>query len=311
MNRNTKGAITGALFSKGAYLVNAHGMLASPNKIQKTVPPNTVIYFLANPGYCLNIPTTLGIQNEFFTNKQKLYNFLYRAGNSVKKRRTSNITHVHNINTRIKTPGQTYLDMYVDVIPDKRWATMGYIKKLPTKPSHVIPSFTNVVPLPSGRYLLSNLLKNRFSNGGVFIISACRAIPHNVSTRFNEPGLFRSQPARGTPWTNAITRGEGPYTIRIKGKPIRKNKETLGPGVSKNVTRSRYPTSILKKLREAVTKNGTSVMNALVKFGARANLETRKPGELNFLKIQERLAGLPNHRSMQLRSGTRLRRPRT
>ena len=310
MNRNTKGAISEALFTKGAFLVNAHGMLASPNNIQKIVPPNTVIYFLANPGYCLNIPTTLGIQNEFFTNKTKLYNFLYRAGNSVKNRRPSNITHVHNINTRIKVPGQKYLDMYVDVVPDKKWPTMGYIKKLPTKPSHVIPTFTNVVPMPSGRYLLSNLLKNRFSNGGVFIISACRAIPNNVA-RFEEPGMLKSQPARGTAWTNAITRGEGPYTIRIKGKPVRKNKTTLAPGVSKNATRNSYPSTMLKKLREAVTQNGTSVMNALVKFGARANIETRKPGELNFLKIQERLARLPNHRSMQLRSGTRLRRPRT
>lgn len=305
MNTNTKGAISAAYFSKGAYLVNAHGMLASPNKIKQKVPPNTVIYFLANPGYCLDIPTTLGIQNEFFTNQQKLFNFLYRAGNSVKNRRPSNITHVHNINTRLKVPGQTYLDMYVDVVPDKQWPTMGYVKKLPTKPSHIIPTFMNVVPLPSGRYLLSNLLKNRFSNGGVFIISACRAIPNNVH-RFEEPGMLKSQPARGTAWTNAITSGEGPYKILIRGKPIRKNKTTLAPVIQKNATRSRYPSTMLKKLREAVTKNGMTVMNALMKLGARANLPRRQPGELKFLKNQERFGGLPNNRSMRLRSGTRV-----
>ena len=304
MNTNTKDTIRAA-FSKGAYLVNAHGVLASPKKIQRKVPRNTVIYFLANPGYCLNIPTTLGIQNEFFTNKQKLNNFLYRAGNSVNKPRASNITHVHNINTRIRTPGQTYLDMYVYVIPDKMWATMGSIKKLPTKPSHIIPSFANVVPLPPGKYLLSKLLREQFKKGGVFIISACRAIPDNVS-RFEEPGLRESQPARGTRWTNATIRGEGPYTIRIKRKPVRKNKETLGPSVSKNVTRKMYPPSLIKKLREAVIKNRMRVRNALLQFGARANLETRKPGELKFLRTQERLARLPKDKYMQLRSQTRL-----
>jgi hypothetical protein len=287
MNKVTKGAISEAYFTKGAYLVNAHGMLVSPNKIKKIVPPNTVIYFLANPGYCLNIPTTLGIQNEFFTNKTKMYNFLYRAGNAVGKPGNAHINHVSNIHERIKIPGDVYLDMYLNLSPNKTHATMGYIKELPTKPSHVIPTFNNIVPIRSGRYLLSNLLKNRFSNGGVFIISACRAIPNNIH-RFEErgSGLPKSQPARRTAWTEAITSGEGPYTVRIRGRPNRKTKTTLAPGVSKNVTRSRYPSEILEQLRKAVFKNGTNVMNALKKLGARANLETRKPGELKLLMNQ-------------------------
>ena len=310
MNTQTKQAITRAFFTKGAYLVNAHGLLASPNKIQKTVPPNTVIYFLANPGYCLNIPTTLGIQNEFFTNKQKMYNFLYRAGNAVNKKRNRNITHVHNVNTRLKVPGDKYLNMYVNIVPDKKWATMGYIKKLPTKPSHVIPNFKNVVPLRKGRYLLSDLLEKQFSHGGVFIISACRAIPYNKTNRFEEPGMEMTQPARGTAWTNAITTGEGEFKRRIKGRAATMRPKALAPIKRRTVTASKYPPATLKKLRELVTKNGKNVLTALRNLGARANLETRKPGELPFLLNQQRLATVPNNRFMKLRSGLRLRKRR-
>ena len=251
----------------------------------------------------------MGIQNEFFTSEKKLYDFLYRAGNSVGKPRNRNIAHVHNINTRIKLPGDTYLDMNLNVIPNKKWPTMGYIKPLPTKTSNKIPNFTNVIPLSSGRYRLSNLLKNRFSNGGVFIISACRAIPKNVKNRFEDPKFSRNQPARGTPWTNAITTGEGQFTRRITGRSARKPKAlALAPVKLKTVTSSMYPAKTLRQLRSLVTKGGKNVWTALRTLKARANLETRRPGELPFLKNQQRLATLPNNRSMKLRSGMRLRK---
>jgi len=307
MNTNTKGVISKAFFKKGAYLVNSHGLLADPNNIQKTVPANTVIYFLANPGYCLNIPTTLGIQNEFFTKKQKLFNFLYRAGNAVDKKKNRNITHVHNINTRIKIPGDKYLNMNLNIIPNKKFPTMGYIKKLPTKSSNKIPKFTNVVPMRAGRYRLSKLLKNKFSNGGVFIISACRAIPYNIKNRFEEPGLEMTQPARGTAWTEAITKGEGRYKRRIKGRSAKKPL-VLSPDKAKTVQSSKYPPETLKKLREAVTTGGKNVFTALRNLNARANLETRKPGELPFLMNQERLLKLPQSKYIELRSKTKLRK---
>ena len=309
MEPDIKGAISKAFFKKGAYLVNAHGLLASPNNIQKIVPANTVIYFLANPGYCLNIRTSLGVQNEFFTNKQKLYNFLYRAGNAVDKKRNRNITHVHNINTRIKIPGDKYLNMNLNIIPNKEFPTMGYIKKLPTKSSNKIPTFTNVVPLRTGRYRLSELLKNKFSNGGVFIISACRAIPYNKKNRYEQPGLEMTQPARGTKWTSAITKGEGLYKRRIKGISSRKP-FSLAPVKEKTVKSSKYPPETLKNLREAVTVGGKNVFNALKNLGARANLETRKPGEMSFLLNQQRLTVVPNNRFMKTRSGLRLRKRR-
>jgi hypothetical protein len=307
MNTQTKNAISRAYFKKGAYLVNAHGLLASPNNIQKTVPKNTVIYFLANPGYCLNILTTLGIQNEFFTNKQKLYNFLYRAGNAVNKKRNKNIAHVHDINTRIKIPGDKYLDMNLNIIPNKEWPTMGYIKQLPTKTSNKIPNFTNVVPVPSGRYRLSTLLQNRFSNGGVIIISACRAIPINTKHRFEEPGLEKTQPARGTAWTNAITKGEGLYKRRIRGRSARPP-IALAPIKPKTVKSRKFPAETLRKIRQAVTAGGKNVLNILRGLKVPANLPSRLPRELGFLKKQQRLARLSNNRYMKLRSGVRLKK---
>lgn len=309
MNTKTKNAISRAYFTKGAYLVDAHGLLASPDNIKKIVPDNTVIYFMAQPGYCLNIPTTLGIQNEFFTSKNKLFNFLYRAGNAVKKPRNVNLTNVSNIDTRIKIPGDKYLNMNVNIEPNKTWPTMGYVKKLPTKTSNKIPSFKNIIPLRSGRYRLSELLNDRFQDGGVFIISSCRAIPTNNNTRMRHPYWGIQQPARGTAWTNALTSWEN-FKKPIKGRYPRTIQQSLQPFKDKTVKSSKYPPATLKKLRELVTKNGKNVLTALKNIGARANLESRLPGELPFLMNQQRLIKLPNNRSTRLRSGTRLRKQR-
>jgi len=288
MNTRTKNAISRAFFSKGAYLVDAHGMLASPDKIKMTVPDNTVIYFMAQPGYCLSIPTTLGIQNKFFTSKEKLYNFLYRAGNSVKGSGNVNLTNVSNIDTRIKIPGDKYLNMNMNIEPNKTWATMGYVKKLPTKTSNKIPNFRNVVPLRSGRYRLSELLRNRFPGGGVFIISSCRAIPNNKVTRMRDPKFEITQPARGTPWTSAITSWEN-FKKPIKGRFARPKKLSLEPLISKTVKSSKYPSKTLMKLREAVTVGGKNLFTAAHNMGARANLEAREPGEFKVLMNQHAL----------------------
>jgi hypothetical protein len=308
MNTTTKNAISRAYFTKGAYLVDAHGVLSSPNNIKKIVPDNTVIYFLAQPGFCLYIPTTLGIQNEFFTSKNKLFNFLYRAGNAVNKPRNINLTNVSNIDTRIKIPGDKYLNMNVYIEPNKRRPTMGYVKPLPTITSDKIPTFKNVIPLRSGRYRLSELLKDHFPGGGVFIISACRAIPGNRNNdpRMRHPKYGAQQPARGTAWTNALTSWEN-FKKPIKGRYPRTSQQSLVPFKDKTVKSSKYPPATLKKLRELVTKNGKNVLTALKNIGARANLESRLPGELPFLMNQQRLAKLPNTRSMRLRSGIRKR----
>ena len=278
-------------------------VLASPTKIDKRVPANTVIFFLAEPGYCLNIPSTLGIQNEFFTSKDKLYNFLYRAGNAVNKKRNVNINYVHNIDTRIKVPGDKYLDMHVIIQPDKKWPTMGYVKKLPTKPSHEIPLIKNVVALPAGDYLLSELLETRFKRGGVFIISSCRAIPNNI-TRFKNANL-KMQPARKTAWTAAITTGEN-YIRRIHGRVAKPTKIQLAPIIKRNSTRNIYPPRTLRNIRTAVSVGGKNFITALINLKARANLESRKPKEYALLKRQPHLQTLPLNKIMKLRSGWRL-----
>jgi hypothetical protein len=288
MNTQTKNAISKAFFTKGAYLIDAHGMLASPDKIKKIVPDNTVIYFMAQPGYCLDIPTTLGVQNKFFTSKEKLYNFLYRAGNSVKKTGNVNLTNVSNIDTRIKIPGDKYLNMNVNIEPNKTWATMGYVKKLPTKTSNKIPTFKNVIPLRSGRYRLSELLRERFPSGGVFIISSCRAIPNNKVTRMRDPKFEISQPARGTPWTSAITTWEN-FKKPIKGRSARRKKLSLDPLIKKTVKSSQYPRETLRKLREAVTVGGKNLITAARNIEARANLEAREPGQFKVFMNQHTL----------------------
>ncbi len=308
MDKKTKNAISKAYFTKGAHLVDAHGILASPNTIRQIVPDNTVIYFMAQPGFCLNIPTTLGIQNEFFTSKNKLFNFLYRAGNSVKKPRNVNLTNVSNIDTRIKIPGDKYLNMFVNIEPNKTWPTMGYIKKLPTTTSNKIPSFKNVVPLRAGRYRLSELLKVRFPGGGVFIISSCRAIPNNNVGRMRDPKFEMSQPARGTPWTNAITSWEN-FKKPIKGRYARKKKHSLEPIKRKTVKTSRYPSKTLKNLRHAVAIGGKNLFTAARNLGARANLETREPGEFKVLMNQHALKNLDPKKLTVLRSKMKYKKP--
>jgi hypothetical protein len=300
MNTQTKNAITGAK-AKGVYLVNAHGTLASPDKIRKKVPPNTAIYFLADPGYCLDIPLTLGVQNEFFTTKQKLHNFLYRAGNAVNKPRNVNINYVHDVHGRIRLPGQRYLNMYVNVIPDKEYPTMGYVKRLPTTRSNQVPTFNQIVPLHPGKYLLSEYIRNYHPQGGIFIISSCRAIPGN-RTRFRNANT-RNSPARGTAWTNAITTNQ--FRPTIKGRPARKQSISLRPIREKTVKSRKYPPAMLRKLRTAVTKGGQNLWTALLSLKAPANLPMRVPGEMNFLKLQERLAKKPLSKVRVLRSGIR------
>jgi hypothetical protein len=183
---------------------------------------------------------------------------------------------------------------------------MGYIKKLPTKPSHVVPTYRNIIPIKPGRYLLSNLLKNKFKKGGVVIISACRAIPNNIH-RFKEPGLRKQLLPRGTGYTKYILNVTRPL---IKGRPFTAGTETLGPLVARTVNSRKYPSKILELLRKAVS-NGMSVNNALKKYNANANLSTRKPREIGHLNTQQRLAGLPTSSYTELRSKTRVERPHT
>jgi len=247
----------------------------------------------------------LGVQNEFFTSKQKLYNFLYRAGNAVNKPRNVNITHVYNVHGRIRTPGQEYLNMYINVTPNKEHQGMGYVKPLPMNSSNKIPTFNKVVPLLPKEYLLSNLLKTRFPDGGVFIISSCRALPGNNINRF-QIQEFKGAPARGTAWTDPITRSNQ-FKPTIKGRPMRRQKLNLIPLRSIKALKTKYPPATLRKLREAVTAGKKNLWTALLNpnIKARANIWSRKPSEVAFLQEQVRLAQKPLSNVRVLRSGIR------
>jgi len=291
MNTATKHEISKAFFTQGAKLVNAHGLLAPTNELKKIVPDNTVIYFLADTSFCININETLGIQNKYFTSLKKLYNFMYRNGAK------NNIAHVSNASTRLKLPGQEYLNMNVYITPEKEYPTMGYIKTLPTKKSDQFLTFNNIVPIAAGKYRLSELLKNRFSKGGVFIISACRAIPNNKINRFRHPGHKSQQP-------------RGIYSKYILGEQLRKprkghvmkNPIKLEPNIERIIKRRHYPPRILSQLRRRVLK-GENVLNVLKNLKAPANILVRKPGELAFLHRQKRLQALPAAKTYRTRSG--------
>jgi hypothetical protein len=289
-----KQAVSEAYFSKGAKLINAHGLLATGNNIIKTVPPKTVLYFLGRPGYCLHIPTTLGVQDEYFTSKKKLFDFMYRSGDK------NNISYVSNAQSKMKVPGNKYINLDLKITPDKEYPTMGYIKHLPTKYSHEFLNYKNIVPVRPGWYRLSELIKD----GGVFIVSSCQQIPNNTKNRFDENPYGKATIPRGTPWSK--------YIIEEKVKPLRKghymkNPVSLKPKKNFDATKVRYPPETLKKLREEILKGG-NLLETLENVGARANLRVRKPGEYELLKRLVANRTENKKKIVKLRSGLTYRR---
>jgi hypothetical protein len=140
-----------------------------------------------------------------------------------------------------------------------------------------------------GKYLLSNLLKTRFPGGGVFIISSCRAIPGNTVERFRIQ-QFKGAPARGTAWTDPITRSNQ-FKPTIRRRPMRRQKLNLMPRRPVTSFENKYPPETIRKLREAVTIGGKNLWSALLDptIKARANIWSREPSEVASLLRQVRL----------------------
>jgi len=87
--------------------------------------------------------------------------------------------------------------MTVNLIPNKEFGNMGYIRKLPFLRRSTIhtktipPSYSETAgPIHQGRQTLSILLKlyPEFKKGGVFVISACRTGPDNKVAPLNKVG---------------------------------------------------------------------------------------------------------------------------
>jgi len=289
MNNKNKKEVQEAYNTHGAKLINAHGLLSNSNNKTKIVPPKTVIYFLGRPGYCLHIPTTLGVQNEYFTSKEKLESYMYRSGNK------NNITYVSNSQSKVKVPGDSYINLDLKIEPDKEYPTMGYIKKLPTKPSNQFLTYKNIVPIAPGWHRLSDLIKP----GGVYIVSSCQQIPSNTRNRFNESPYGKAQVPRGTAWSNLITKEK--FKPHKKGHLMRKRVSLEPKKKIVNATRKIYPPSIIKKLREEMIK-GKNFLETVQKIGARANLPVRRPGTYNQLRKLSTVRALPSNQVIKTRS---------
>jgi hypothetical protein len=225
----------------GAKLMNGHGEILLQNK---PVPEGTVIMFLAEPGYCMNIPTGQEIQRKFFESENNLKRF-FKSG------RPEQIHHVTNILSRTHFPGTTYRNMSISLKPNKSYKGMGYIKKLPIAEKSTLfrnlpPTFADTVgPIVPGKYRLSNLLKQE--GPGVYVVSACRAninYPgnnqvYNISKSIY-PGFPRKKAMRGTRAAHASM--TVPYLAPKKGyRPL----ETTVPStkhLNRNVRRLRAKT---------------------------------------------------------------------
>ena len=158
----------------GAKLINAHGTML--NNV-KTVPKNTVLMFLTNPGYCTLVPLARSVYHNFFESRQDLEKFL--NGNIPNK-----YIYVSNIKNRTHLPNSTYKNMSL-TFNNKRTRGLAYVRKLPLiSRQHVMTHYTNnynkppkfaetVGPIKRGtRTKLSNVLAN--VGPGVYIIASCR-----------------------------------------------------------------------------------------------------------------------------------------
>ena len=163
--------------TKKATLVNGHGETIGP---EKTVPSGVAILFLSDIGKCMDIESGIGIHNKFFTSKQKFKNFLTGGRGP---RNNKHFHHVTDILSKAKLPNNKYLNMTIDITPNKKYKSMGHIRQLPVRPiSHVV-TLKNLSNnnLTVGKKILSNIIEKH--GKGVYVISACRSIPNNQNSR--------------------------------------------------------------------------------------------------------------------------------
>jgi hypothetical protein len=231
-----------------AIIINGHGTLSNPKNLQ-TVPNNVVLLFLAKPGTCMNIPSGLGIQNKFFTSKNKFENFLKGGASS-----DTQYHHVANILSRTHLPGNKYPNMTVSLVPNKMYPTMGYIKKVPTRRSTSVPRFLETNgPIRPESYTLSKLLKGR---KGVVVVSACRHNPNQNKTVFNIPVNFKNTSRllvpRKSKYSNIILKT--PY---FKSRPgVLHLKMVEAKPFTKKVKNPPQRTMYFKKLSQMVYHSG-------------------------------------------------------
>ena len=169
-----------------ATLINGHGELYNSSG-PKTVPKGAAIVFLAEAGTCMNIPVSLGIQNRYFTSARNFRTFL--KGN---RTGPNQFHHVSDILSRTALAGNKYIDMSINLRPDKKYKTMGFIKKIPTRPTAQNLTLANLrFPrlMPASRKLSQIVEKGP----GIYVVSACRMNPNNSRMIMNLPkGVYKN-----------------------------------------------------------------------------------------------------------------------
>jgi hypothetical protein len=275
---------------KKAILINGHGHTVGPIK---NVPPNVAILFLAESGKCMDIETSLGIQNKFFTSRKKFLNFL-TGGRGPKQNK--HYHHVTDILAKTSLEGNTYLNMNIHLTPNKNFKTMGYVKKIPTRPTREQVKLKHLAStnFNKGTHRLSNII-TKLGNG-IYVVSACRSIPEEESNRFllniapkEFPTTARKRLPRGTPISSAII-AQPTHSAR-KGV---KSGEMLSP-VGKFTRNKGNNIGNYKKAQEIRSKllQGTGTRG-----NTPASLSRFAPGLLNHLKKVS-----STNSSMKLRSG--------
>ena len=122
----------------------------------------------------------MGIQNKFFTSRKKFLNFL-TGGRGPKQNK--HFHHVTDILAKTSLEGNRYLNMEINLTPNTKITTMGYIKKIPTRPTREQVKLKHLAStnFNRGAHLLSNII-TKLGNG-IYVVSACRGIPAKESNR--------------------------------------------------------------------------------------------------------------------------------
>ena len=171
-----------------ATVTNSHGYMLNNNKI---VPKNTVLMFLANPGYCASRQLVRLVSHNHFLTKNKLNKFM-------RSNVPNNQIYVSNIfKKRTHLPNTPYKNM--QLYYGNKLKSFAYTKKLPLLSKQHIqknyfyenkaPKFAETVgPIKRGTSIkLSNLLKQ--IGPGVHIIGSCRESIENMNKTDSESSL--------------------------------------------------------------------------------------------------------------------------
>jgi hypothetical protein len=269
----------------GAKLVDAHGSLVPMNRSAfEEVPPNTVVIFLSEIGYCSSVPIVRQFANDFFTSKTRLEGF-FRGAAAFQGR------HYGNAYNRTYLPGEKYPSVMLQFW-DARKAGMGWVYKLPlTRPrtqndtenapaaSEVNYPKINNGNNPRGPHHIV-ILKDLMTRlgPGVYIVGSCIVPSGQIQNMYPVGRLPMSLPARMTPGVFEPARG----WKRIG--PIR-TRETIRVGLHSGA-------GVKKATARRPQRPGTPAMTRV--RNVFRSVPARRPGRITVRTALQRLSRVAN-----------------